>query len=93
MGKIFQNKHLAVGLLMGHSRLGIPMMDVSWFEAQGQMSHRRGCELWKSAEWAVVAGASRLEEFSKKCDVGGVACGRCPPTTASGRVEFFFFRL
>ncbi len=45
-------------------------MDAFRFEAQGQMSHKRRCELWKSGECAVGTGLLGRQNFFKKCSVG-----------------------
>jgi hypothetical protein len=99
--KILQNKYLAqlaCTLAVNASRLGIPMMDGFQIEAQGQMSQRGECGLWKSAEWLVWRAFYGCE-ISKKMWVAvsggspaGFALRRRPSAERSCFLFFFLTR-
>ena len=93
--KILRRNDLASTRRRRPSPLGIRMMGYFGSGAQGQMSQRRRCRLWKSAGWPACRGFPMLMIFRESDgDLSAKVPARspgvfCPPDRAFGRAELF----
>ena len=93
--KILRSNDLASTRRRRPSPLGIRMMGYFGSGAQGQMSQRRRCRLWKSAGWPACRGFPMLMIFRESDgDLSAKVPARspgifCPPARAFGRAELF----
>jgi hypothetical protein len=92
--KILRSNDLASARRGRPSLLGVRMMGYFGCGAQGQMSQRRRCRLWKSVGWPPVEAFPMLMIFRESdgvlsATVPAVACRFRPPARAFGRAELF----